>query len=116
MLRVGRVTIIVTELQYQVNKTTLMEKIGELISDKKIEGISERRDESSREGIRIVLELGRGEIPDIVINQLYKHTQMQSTFGIIMLALLGRRPQVVTLKQMPTEFVAVRRDVVTQGT
>ena len=73
-LRGGREAIIVTELPYQVNKATLIEKIGELIRDKKIKGISERRDESSREGIRIVLELGRGEIPEIVINQLYKHT------------------------------------------
>src|SRR5881409_118827 len=115
-LRGGREAIIVTELPYQVNKATLMEKIGELIRDKKIEGISERRDESSREGIRIVLELGRGEMPDIVINQLYNHTQMQTTFGIIMLALVGRRPQVVTLKQMLTEFIAFRREVVTRRT
>src|SRR5256884_2102402 len=112
----GREAIIVTELPYQVNKATLMEKIGELIRDKRIEGISERRDESSREGIRIVLELGRGEMPDIVINQLYKHTQMQTTFGIIMLALVGRRPQVVTLKQMLTEFISFRREVVTRRT
>ena len=115
-LRGGREAIIVTELPYQVNKASLIEKIGELIRDKKIEGISERRDESSREGIRIVLELGRGEIPQIVINQLYKHTQMQSTFGVIMLALVGRRPQVVNLKQMLQEFVAFRREVVTRRT
>ena len=115
-LRGGREAIIVTELPYQVNKATLMEKIGELIRDKRVEGISERRDESSREGIRIVLELGRGEMPDIVINQLYKHTQMQTTFGIIMLALVGRRPQVVTLKQMLTEFISFRREVVTRRT
>ncbi len=115
-LRGGREAIIVTELPYQVNKATLIEKIGELIRDKKIEGISERRDESNREGIRIVLELGRGEIPEIVINQLYKHTQMQTTFGIIMLALVGRRPQVVTLKQMLTEFIGFRREVVTRRT
>src|SRR6266478_665339 len=115
-LRGGREAIIVTELPYQVNKASLMEKIGELIRDKRIEGISERRDESSREGIRIVLELGRGEIPEIVINQLYKHTQMQTTFGIIMLALVGRRPQVVTLKQMLTEFISFRREVVTRRT
>ena len=115
-LRGGREAIIVTELPYQVNKATLIEKIGELIRDKKIEGISERRDESSREGIRIVLELGRGEIPQIVMNQLYKHTQMQSTFGVILLALVGRRPQVVTLKQMLQEFVAFRREVVTRRT
>jgi DNA gyrase subunit A len=115
-MRGGREAIIVTELPYQVNKATLIEKIGELVRDKKIEGISERRDESSREGIRIVLELGRGEIPQIVINQLYKHTPMQTTFGVIMLALVGRRPQVVNLKQMLQEFIAFRREVVTRRT
>lgn len=115
-MRGGREAIIVTELPYQVNKASLMEKIGELIRDKKIEGISERRDESSREGIRVVLELGRGEMPQIVINQLYKHTQMQTTFGVIMLALVARRPQVVNLKQMLQEFVAFRREVVTRRT
>jgi len=99
-----------------VNKATLIEKIGELMREKKIEGISERRDESSREGIRVVLELGRGEIPQIAINQLYKHTQMQTTFGIIMLALVGRRPQIVNLKQMLQEFVAFRREIVTRRT
>ena len=115
-MRGGREAIIVTELPYQVNKATLIEKIGELIRDKKIEGISERRDESNREGIRIVLELGRGELPQIVINQLYKHTAMQTTFGIIMLALVGRRPQVVNLKQMLQEFIGFRREVVTRRT
>jgi len=115
-MRGGREAIIVTELPYQVNKAALIEKIGELIRDKKIEGISERRDESSREGMRIMLELGRGEIPQIVINQLYKHTPMQSTFGIIMLALVGRRPQVVNLKQMLQEFISFRREVVTRRT
>jgi len=115
-MRGGREAIIVTELPYQVNKATLIEKIGELIRDKKVEGISERRDESSREGIRIVLELGRGEMPQIVINQLYKHTPMQTTFGVIMLALVGRRPQVVNLKQMLQEFIAFRREVVTRRT
>ena len=115
-MRGGREAIIVTELPYQVNKASLIEKIGELIRDKRIEGISERRDESSREGIRIVLELGRGEIPQIVMNQLYKHTPMQTTFGVIMLALVGLRPQVVTLKQMLQEFIAFRREVVTRRT
>jgi DNA gyrase subunit A len=115
-MRGGREAIIVTELPYQVNKASLMEKIGELVRDKRIEGISERRDESSREGIRIVLELGRGEMPQIVINQLYKHTPMQTTFGVIMLALVSRRPQVVNLKQMLQEFVAFRREVVTRRT
>jgi DNA gyrase subunit A len=115
-MRGAREAIIVTELPYQVNKASLIEKIGELIRDKKIEGISERRDESSREGIRVVLELGRGEIPQIIMNQLYKHTQMQTTFGVIMLALVRRRPQVVTLKEMLQEFVAFRREVVTRRT
>jgi DNA gyrase subunit A len=115
-MRGGREAIIVTELPYQVNKASLIEKIGELIRDKRIEGISERRDESSREGIRIVLELARGEIPQIVINQLYKHTPMQTTFGVIMLALVGRRPQVVNLKQMLQEFISFRREVVTRRT
>ncbi len=115
-MRGAREAIIVTELPYQVNKASLIEKIGELIRDKRIEGISERRDESSREGIRIVLELGRGELPQIVINQLYKHTAMQTTFGVIMLALVGRRPQVVNLKQMLQEFIAFRREVVTRRT
>ncbi|HET6366825.1 MAG TPA: DNA gyrase subunit A [Pseudomonadales bacterium] len=115
-LRGGREAIIVTELPYQVNKATLIEKIGELMREKKIEGISERRDESSREGIRVVLELGRGEIPQIAINQLYKHTQMQTTFGVIMLALVGRRPQIVNLKQMLQEFIAFRREIVTRRT
>jgi DNA gyrase subunit A len=115
-MRGGREAIVVTELPYQVNKAALIEKIGELIRDGKIEGISERRDESNREGIRVVLELGRGEIPQIVMNQLYKHTPMQTTFGVIMLALVGRRPQIVTLKQMLQEFIAFRREVVTRRT
>ena len=115
-MRGGREAIIITELPYQVNKASLIEKIGELMRDKRIEGISERRDESSREGIRVVLELGRGEMAQIVINQLYKHTQMQTTFGVIMLALVGRRPQVVNLKQMLQEFIAFRREVVTRRT
>jgi DNA gyrase subunit A len=115
-LRGGREAIVITELPYQVNKAALVEKIGELIHERKIEGISERRDESSREGIRIVLELGRGELPQIVINQLYKHTQMQSTFGVNMLALVGGRPQVVNLREMLEAFVRFRREVVTRRT
>jgi len=115
-MRGGREAIIVTELPYQVNKATLIEKIAELAREKKIEGISEIRDESSREGIRIVLEVGRGEIPQILLNQLHKHTQMQSTFGVIMLALVDRRPQVVTLKEMLEAFIRFRREVVTRRT
>ena len=115
-LRGGREAIIITELPYQVNKASLIEKISELSREKKIEGISEIRDESNREGIRVVMELGRGEIPQIVLNQLYKHTQMQTTFGIIMLALVDRRPQVVNLKEMLEAFVKFRREVVTRRT
>src|SRR5256884_1565434 len=115
-MRGGREAIIITEVPYQVNKASLIEKIAELSGEKKIEGISEIRDESSREGIRVVLELGRGEIPQIVMNQLYKHTQMQTTFGIIMLALVDRRPQVVDLKQMLDAFVRFRREIVTRRT
>ena len=115
-LRGGREAIIITELPYQVNKASLIEKISELSREKKIEGISEIRDESNREGIRVVMELGRGEIAQIVLNQLYKHTQMQTTFGIIMLALVDRRPQVVNLKEMLEAFIKFRREVVTRRT
>ena len=115
-LRGGREAIIITELPYQVNKASLIEKISELMKEKKIEGISEVRDETNREGIRVVLELARGEIPQIILNQLYKHTQMQTTFGIIMLALVDRRPQIVNLKQALEAFVRFRREVVTRRT
>ncbi|MGH7335404.1 MAG: DNA gyrase subunit A, partial [Candidatus Rokuibacteriota bacterium] len=115
-LRGGREAIIITELPYQVNKASLIEKISELSRERKIDGISEIRDETNREGIRVVMELGRGEIPQIILNQLYKHTQMQTTFGIIMLALVDRRPQVVNLKQMLEAFVKFRREIVTRRT
>src|SRR5438876_4047396 len=115
-MRGGRETIIITELPYQVNKATMIEKISELSRERKIDGISEIRDESNREGIRVVLELGRGEMPQIILNQLYKHTQMQTSFGIIMLALVDRRPQVVNLKEMLEAFVRFRREVVTRRT
>jgi len=115
-MRGGREAIIITELPYQVNKASLIEKISELSREKKIEGLSEIRDETNREGIRVVLELGRSEIPQILINQLYKHTQMQTTFGIIMLALVDRRPQVVNLRQMLEAFIKFRREIVTRRT
>src|SRR5713226_5476844 len=115
-MRGGREAIIISELPYQVNKASLIEKISELSADKKMAGISEIRDESNREGIRVVLELSRGEIPQIVMNQLYKHTQMQTTFGIIMLALVDRRPEVVNLKTMLEAFVRFRREIVTRRT
>jgi DNA gyrase subunit A len=114
--RGGREAVVITELPYQVNKANLIEKIAELSGDRKIEGISEIRDETNREGVRVVLELARGALPDIVLNQLYKNTQMQTTFGIIMLALVDRRPQVVNLKQMLEAFVAFRREIVTRRT
>jgi DNA gyrase subunit A len=115
-LRGGREAIIITELPYQVNKASLIEKISELSREKKIEGISEIRDESNREGIRVVLELGRAELPQIILNQLYTHTQMRTTFGIIMLALVDRRPQIVNLKEMLEAFIKFRREVVTRRT
>src|SRR5712691_8124257 len=115
-MRGGRRIINNKKLPYQVNKATLIEKIAELSREKKIDGIYETRDESNREGIRVVIELGRGELPDIVINQLYKHTQMQTNFGIIMLALVDRRPQVVNLKEMLEAFVRFRREIVTRRT
>ncbi len=115
-MRGGREAIIITELPYQVSKASLIEKISELSKEKKIEGISEIRDETNREGIRVVLELARGEIPQIILNQLYKHTQMQTSFGIIMLALVDRRPQIVNLKEMLEAFIRFRREVVTRRT
>jgi len=115
-MRGGREAIVVTELPYQVNKASLIEKIAELTRERKVEGVSEIRDESDREGIRIVLELSRGEIPQIILNQLFKHTQMQASFGVIMLALVARRPQVVNLKEMLEAFIRFRREVVTRRT
>ena len=115
-LRGGREAIIISELPYQVNKASLIEKISELMKEKKLEGISEIRDETNREGIRVVLELGRGGIPQIILNQLYKHTQLQTSFGIIMMALVDRRPQIVNLKGMLEAFIRFRREVVTRRT
>src|SRR5262249_25572605 len=94
-VRGGREAIVVTELPYQVNKSSLITKSAELSREDKLDGLSEIRDESDRHGIRVVMELAKGEIAQIVLNQLYKHTAMQSTFGVNMLALVGRRPQVV---------------------
>jgi DNA gyrase subunit A len=115
-MRGGREAIIVTELPYQVNKATLITKIAELSREGKLDGLSEIRDESDRHGIRVVMELAKGEIAQIVLNQLYKHTAMQSTFGVNMLALVGRRPQVVTLREMLEHFIDFRREVVTRRT
>jgi DNA gyrase subunit A len=115
-LRGGREAIVVTELPYQVNKASLIAKIAELSREGKLDGLAEIRDESDRHGIRMVLELGKGEIAQIVLNQLYKHTAMQSTFGVNMLALVGRRPQVVPLREMLDHFIDFRREVVVRRT
>ncbi len=114
--RTDRERIVVSEIPYQVNKAKLIEKIADLIQDKRIDGISDLRDESDRDGIRIVIELRRGTIPLVVLNQLYKHTPMQSTFGVIMLALVHNRPEVLTLKQILAAFVEHRREVVVRRT
>ena len=110
--RTERESIIINEIPYQVNKAKLIEDIAGLVRDKKIEGISEIRDESDREGMRIVLEIKRGEQTAIILNHLYKHTQMQSSFGIIMLALVHNQPRVLNLKQMLQYFIEHRREVV----
>ncbi|MBT9536698.1 MAG: DNA gyrase subunit A, partial [Nitrospirae bacterium] len=112
----GGENIIITEVPYQVNKARLIEKIAELVRGKKIEGISEIRDESDREGIRVVLDLKRGEMAEVVLNNLYKHTQMESTFGIIMLAIVSGQPQVLPLKKILSHFLQHRRDVVIRRT
>ena len=114
--RTERERIIVTEIPFQVNKAKLIEKIAELIQEKRIEGISDLRDESDRDGYRIVIELKRNEIPLVVLNNLYKHTQMQTTFGVIMLALVRNRPEVLNLKQILEHFVEHRREVVVRRT
>ena len=112
----GGENIIITELPYQVNKARLIEKIAELVRGKKIEGISELRDESDRDGIRIVMELKRGEMAQVVLNNLYKHTQMETTFGIIMLTLVNGQPRVLDLKKLLGYFLRHRRDVVLRRT
>jgi DNA gyrase subunit A len=111
-----RQSIIVTEIPYQVNKARLVEKIAELVREKKIEGIADLRDESDRDGMRIVVELKRDENPQVMLNQLYKHTQMQSSFGIINLAIVDNRPKVMTLRETINHFINHRREIVTRRT
>jgi DNA gyrase subunit A len=111
-----RESIIVTEIPYQVNKARLIEKIAELVREKKIEGISDLRDESDRDGMRIVIELKKDENPQVLLNQLYKQTQMQSSFGIIMLAIVNNRPKVLTIKEVIRHFIDHRREIVTRRT
>src|SRR5210317_2184620 len=112
----GREAIIVTELPYQVNKARLIEKIAELVRDKRIEGISELRDESDKDGMRIVIELRKGEVADVLLNNLYKQTPLQSVFGINMVALHDGQPQLMNLKQVLEAFLSHRREVVTRRT
>jgi DNA gyrase subunit A len=114
--KTGKETIIVTEIPYQVNKARLIERIAELVKEKRIEGISELRDESDKDGMRIVIELRRGEVGEVVLNNLYKLTAMQSVFGINMVALVDGQPQVLNLKQILHAFVRHRREVVTRRT
>ena len=112
----GRQAIITTELPYQVNKARLLEKIAELVKEGKLEGISGLRDESDKDGMRMVVELRRGEVPDVVLNNLYKQTQLQTVFGINMVALLDGRPHCMNLKEILAAFIDHRREIVTRRT
>lgn len=114
--RTNRQSIVITEIPYQVNKAKLIEKIAELVRDKKIEGISDVRDESDREGMRIVVDLKRDEVGEVILNNLFLHTQMQGTFGIINLAIVDGQPRVLNLKQLLELFVRFRKEVVTRRT
>lgn len=112
----NKIRLIVDELPYQVNKSSLIANIASLVRDKKIQGIVDLRDESDRDGMRIVIELKQGANPDIILNQLYKHTNMQTTFGVIMLGLINNEPKVLNLKQVISYFIEHRKDVVTKRT
>jgi DNA gyrase subunit A len=109
-------SIVVTEIPYQVNKARLIERIAELARDKKIEGIADVRDESDRQGMRIVVDIRKGESSQVILNNLYKHTPMQETFGIIMLAIVDQRPRILNLLQACELFLDFRRDVVRRRT
>jgi DNA gyrase subunit A len=110
----GKEAIIVTAIPYQVNKAELIEEIAELVKDKKISGISDLRDESDRDGMRIYVEIKKDVSHDVVLNQLYKHTKMQTTFGVNMVALVGNEPKLLTLKQIMLEFIGYRQEIVTR--
>lgn len=111
--RDGRQAIIVDELPYQVNKKNLLERIAESVREKKLDGISDIRDESDKSGMRVVIELKRNEVPEVVLNNLFKQTQLQDTFGMNMVALVDGQPKLLNLKQMLECFLAHRREVVT---
>ncbi len=112
--RTGRESIVVTEIPFQVNKARLIEKIADLVKEKKIEGINDLRDESDRDGMRIVIELKKDTIPQVILNQLYKMTAMQSSFGIIMLAIVNGQPRVLTLREVLDKFIEHRKEIVTR--
>ena len=114
--RNGKNSLIVTELPYQVNKARLLEKIAELVKDKKLDGITELRDESDKDGMRVVIELRRGEVPEVILNNLYKQTVMQNVFGINMVALVDGQPRLLNLKEILQAFIGHRREVVTRRT
>jgi len=116
MMSNGKPRIIVTELPYQVNKARLVEKIAELVRDKSVEGITDLRDESDRNGMRVVVDLRRDANPDVILNQLYKHTQLQESFGIIMLALVDGKPQVLNLREVLHYYIKHQEDVITRRT
>ena len=115
-IRAGRMALIVTEIPYQVNKSSMIEKIAELVREKRIEGISDIRDESDRKGMRVVIELKKDAVPDVILNQLYRYSQLQQSFGCNMVALNGGRPEQLALKDMLTAFVAFREEVVGRRT
>lgn len=112
--RTDRESIVITELPFQVNKARVIENIAQLVKDKVIEGISDLRDESDRDGMRIVVDLRKGEVPQVILNQLYKHTQMQVSFGIILLSIVDGRPRLLNLKELLSCFVNFRKEVVTR--
>ena len=112
----GRNSIIVTEVPYQTNKASLVEKIADLVRDKKVVGISDLRDESDKDGIRVVIETKRDAVPEVILNQLYKHTQLQDTFGIILLALVDGIPKIMSLKTILNHFIDFRHEVVVKRT
>ncbi len=115
-IRKDRWAIVVTEVPFQVNKARMLERMGELVNDKTVEGISDLRDESDRDGVRVVIELKRDANADVVLNQLYRHSQLQTTFGVNMLALNGRRPEMMTLRDIISAFCTFREEVITRRT
>ena len=115
-LKSGKDNIVITEVPYQVNKANLVEKIADLVRDKKVAGISDLRDESDKDGIRVVIETKRDAVPEVILNQLYKHTQLQDTFGIILLALVNSVPKIMSLIEVLNHFIEFRHDVVVRRT